>query len=118
MPEAQTLFSQSPLIPAQTPILQPGARFFRIIDALNWLDSSAITSSLQQQVITQTGQIVSTQGDVTTLQTDVTTLQGQVSALQTSIGQIAGEIAALQTQVTAIRNWINTYGASLGGTPI
>jgi len=96
--------TQNPLLPAQSTLLQPGARFFRLVDALNWLDSTQITNSLQQQVITQTGQITTTQGDVATL--------------QTSIGQIAAEIVILQNQVAAIRNWINTYGASLGGTPI
>ena len=90
---------QSPLIPAQTTLLQPGAQYFRLIDALNRMND------ILQQITDANGNITLNQSNITTL--------------QTSTGQIAGEIVTLQNQVTAIRSWINTYGVpALGGAPV
>lgn len=61
------------LLPANTTLLQPGSRFFRLSDSLN----------AQQAVNTQTQSFASSLNNVIeTLRSEVATLQAQVAALQ------------------------------------
>lgn len=72
------------LLPANTTLLQPGSRFFRISDALNYQVASLQTAdnALQEQITENNTNITTLQGQVASLQAQVSTLQAQVSTLQ------------------------------------
>lgn len=70
------------LIPASTTVLQPGSRYFRLVDAFAQLDQSQAVIALQSEVGALQADIAALQGSVSTLQSQMTTVQGQISTLQ------------------------------------
>ena len=97
------------LIPANTTLLQPGARYFRLVDALQILDSTAALGSLQTQLTTQGTNVSSNAANITTLTANVTTLQTQVTTLQATATGLQNQINALEAQIVALTNRINAY---------
>lgn len=83
------------LIPSSTTVLQPGSRYFRLVDAFAQLDSQQAIAVLQQQVGTL-------EGDITALQSSIATLQSQMSTVQ-------GQITTLQGQVQALQLFMNSF---------
>jgi cytolysin (calcineurin-like family phosphatase) len=79
------------LIPANTTLLQPGARFFRLSDATQYLDAVDPVTAIQQQL---------------------TALQQQVA---TNAAQQGAEDASLQGQINALNNQLNSINGSLQG---
>jgi hypothetical protein len=73
------------LLPANIPLLQPGSRYFRLVDALQSLDISA---NVNQQIVNLQNQINTNNGHIATLQSQVATLQSQVTALQNQLNGI------------------------------
>jgi ribulose kinase len=73
------------LLPANITLLQPGSRYFRLVDALQALD---IGSQLAAQVATLNNEVATLQSQVATLQSQVATLQGQIDALH--VGAVVG----------------------------
>lgn len=69
------------LLPANVTLLQPGARNFRLVDALQTLDQSQAIQALQSQIATLQGQIATIQGQITALQAEDQNLQGQINAI-------------------------------------
>lgn len=86
-----TTSAGQPLLPANVTLLQPGSRFFRLSDALNFQVASlqASNDSLQGQITTNTT-------DITALRATVTALQAQVAAQQVTINSFN----YLQTEVS------------------
>ena len=97
MPPLDTAAGQR-LIPASTTLLQPGSRFFRLADALNFLDQNSYITQLQNQVETLKTQVA-------TLQSQVATLQNQLDGVSfgaTAGAPAAGPIARIGTTVNAV----------------
>ena len=63
MPPLDTAAGQR-LIPASTTLLQPGSRFFRLADALNFLDQNSYITQLQNQVETLKTQVAALQAQI------------------------------------------------------
>lgn len=83
------------LIPASTTVLQPGSRYFRLVDAFAQLDQTLAVDTLNN--------------DITALQASVATLQGQVSTLQSQMTTVQGQITTLQGQATAFTAFMATF---------
>jgi len=91
--------AQTRLIPANTTLLQPGSRFFRVVDALNYQAQSLLASNSQQS---QT---------IANMQTQINTLNSQVATIQS-------QITALQNEDTNLQNQINTINTRLANAGI
>jgi len=84
------------LLPANTTLLQPGARYFRLVDALQVLDS--------------TNNVVALQSQLTALQTIVNTQQSQIATLQSQVATLEGEVAANTNAIATLDQRITAYG--------
>ena len=97
--------AQTRLIPANTTLLQPGSRFFRVVDALNYSAQSLLASNSQQS---QT---------IANMQTQINTLQSQVAALQAQLDGVSfGAVVGAAPPAAAINRidvTINSVGYSL-----
>lgn len=108
------------LLPANTTLLQPGSRFFRISDALNYQVASlqAAGGALQTQIDNNAIAVAALQGEVSALQSQVTTLQSQVTFLQSQVATLQGEVATLQGQTASLQSQIDTINARLANANI
>lgn len=91
-------FTNQRLIPANTTLLQPGSKFYRISDALN-----AQAQAVNTAATSGNAQIASLQSQVTSLESQVATLQAQVAALQgsnTTFTQFMASFSYLQAEVS------------------
>lgn len=78
-----TTTSGQPLLPANTTLLQPGSRFFRLSDALSYTAAlSAANTALQTQVNAMQAQLTNLENGFTGLAARVTTLEAQVTSLR------------------------------------
>lgn len=90
------------LIPASTTVLQPGSRYFRLVDAFAQLDSSQAVTALQVQVGALQTQMATANANISTLQSQMTTVQGQISTLQS-------QVSVLQAQQTAFTAFMASF---------
>jgi septal ring factor EnvC (AmiA/AmiB activator) len=104
--------AQNQLLPAATRLLQPGSRFFRMVDAFAYLDANVPSSTVQDQIKGLTNTVNSQSTQISTLQGQVSTLQSQVATLQSQMTTANANISALQTQLDGVH-----FGAVMGAAP-
>jgi hypothetical protein len=94
------------LLPASTRLLQPGSRFFRMVDAFAYLDANVPSSTVQDQIkgLTNT---------VNSQATQIATLQGQVQTLQNQMAGIGPFMIAAVTTGVAITSGTTIFLTSL-----
>ena len=84
------------LLPANTTLLTPGSPYFRVVDALNLLNSSNIVNAiaaLQSSVSTM-------QTQINTINTDITTINGQITTINSTLGSLQTQINTINTRLT------------------
>jgi uncharacterized protein involved in exopolysaccharide biosynthesis len=94
------------LIPASTTLLQPGSRYFRLVDALNAINAAPFLNQLQNQVTALQSQVATLQSQMATANTNIANLQAQLDGVHFGAVMGAAPPAAATNRIDATVNGV------------
>ena len=92
------------LIPANTTLLQPGARYFTIKD---------MDVAISQTQAIATKALAANTTNITTLQNQMTVVNNAIAQLQQSVANLGGSVSNIEGEITTIQGQITTINSDI-----